>query len=142
MTPVLNCFEISFCNKCISLNNLNIYITICFILDLPDKPVDIIISALDGHQSKTLQHQSWFQQVVTWANQSKAPVLTVDPPTGGGAIFTKWSLSLCLPLNLGSNCGQVYLADLGFPPKLYQEVGILYKSPFGHKFVIPLHEKT
>ncbi|GAB1604723.1 enhancer of mRNA-decapping protein 3-like isoform X2, partial [Argonauta hians] len=110
--------------------------------DLPKFPVDIIVNSLDNHENMVLRDQSWYQSLVVWANSSKAPVLAIDPPQQGSLIHAKWSLSLCLPLNLKGNFGQVYLCDVGLPRKVMAHVGITYSSPFGHKFLIPLHAKT
>ncbi|KAF3854984.1 hypothetical protein F7725_023039 [Dissostichus mawsoni] len=76
-----------------------------------------------------------------WANQNRAPVLSLDPPGSGQgqAVEAKWSLSLCLPLSLAEGDGRVYLCDIGIPRQVFKEVGIKYICPFGCKFVIPLH---
>lgn len=109
--------------------------------DLPDTPVDLIINCLDCHENTFLMDQPWYRAAADWANQNRAPVLSLDPPVSGQghAVEAKWSLSLCLPLALGEGAGRVYLCDIGFPRQVFQEVGIKYLSPFGCKFVIPLH---
>ncbi|XP_061630791.1 enhancer of mRNA-decapping protein 3 isoform X2 [Phyllopteryx taeniolatus] len=111
------------------------------IKDLPDTPVDLIINCLDCHENTFLMDQPWYRAAADWANQNRAPVLSLDPPvTGQGlAVEAKWSLSLCLPLPLAEGAGRVYLCDIGIPRQVFQEVGIKYLSPFGCKFVIPLH---
>ncbi|KAF6716865.1 Enhancer of mRNA-decapping protein 3 [Oryzias melastigma] len=111
------------------------------IKDLPDTPVDLIINCLDCHENTFLMDQPWYRAAADWANQNRAPVLSLDPPVSGQghAVEAKWSLSLCLPLALGEGAGRVYLCDIGFPRQVFQEVGIKYLSPFGCKFVIPLH---
>nr|XP_036670617.1 enhancer of mRNA-decapping protein 3 [Drosophila suzukii] len=40
-----------------------------------------------------------------------------------------------------NNCGKLYLCNLGIPDKFYRDCGIKYKSPYGHKYVIPIHSK-
>ncbi|XP_030386188.1 enhancer of mRNA-decapping protein 3 [Scaptodrosophila lebanonensis] len=40
-----------------------------------------------------------------------------------------------------SNCGRLFLCNLGIPEKFYRDCGIKYKSPYGHKYVIPIHSK-
>lgn len=109
--------------------------------DLPDTPVDLIINCLDCHENTFLMDQPWYQAAADWANQNRAPVLSLDPPGSGQrqAVEAKWSLSLCLPLSLAEGAGRVYLCDIGIPRQVFQEVGIKYHSPFGCKFVIPLH---
>jgi len=106
---------------------------------LPSNPVDVIVSALDGDDADSSQ-DTWYQSLIAWANANKAPVLCIDPPSGHVSIVAKWSLAVALPLAYSGHCGQVYLCDLGLPARLFREAGLkTYKSPFPHKFVIPLH---
>jgi len=84
--------------------------------------------------------KSWYQTAVNWANENKAPVLALDPPLDGGGLTAKWCMSASLPLPFSEQCGQVYLSDLGIPRHVYEELGIVYHSPFSHKFVIPLYD--
>ncbi|MCI4380221.1 hypothetical protein PGIGA_G00237300 [Pangasianodon gigas] len=109
--------------------------------DLPDTPVDLVINCLDSHENTFLREQPWYQAAADWANQNRAPVLSIDPPVSGQeqAVEAKWSLCLGLPLPLPERAGRVYLCDIGVPRQVFQEVGIKYHSPFGCKFVIPLH---
>lgn len=109
--------------------------------DLPDTPVDLVINCLDSHENTFLRDQPWYRAAADWANQNRAPVLSIDPPVNGQeqAVEAKWSLSLGLPLPLPERAGRVYLCDIGLPRQVFQEVGIKYHSPFGCKFVIPLH---
>ncbi|XP_053573339.1 LOW QUALITY PROTEIN: enhancer of mRNA-decapping protein 3 [Bombina bombina] len=109
--------------------------------DLPECPVDLVINCLDCHENAFLRDQPWYRAAVDWANQNRAPVLSIDPPVSDQeqGIHAKWSLELGLPLALGEQAGRVYLCDIGIPQKVFREVGINYHSPFGCKFVIPLH---
>ncbi|XP_071393945.1 enhancer of mRNA-decapping protein 3-like [Centroberyx affinis] len=127
-------------------NELNLYSKtnskqVASIKDLPASPVDLVINCLDCHENPLLREQSWYQSAADWANQNRAPVLSIDPPVCGQhqAIEAKWTLSLGLPLPLAESEGRVYLCDIGIPKLVFQEVGISYHSPFGCKFVIPLH---
>lgn len=109
--------------------------------DLPTSPVDLVINCLDCPENAFLRDQPWYKAAVAWANQNRAPVLSIDPPVREveQGIDAKWSLALGLPLPLGEHAGRVYLCDVGIPQQVFQEVGISYHSPFGCKFVIPLH---
>ncbi|KAB0393778.1 hypothetical protein E2I00_004970, partial [Balaenoptera physalus] len=109
--------------------------------DLPTSPVDLVINCLDCPENAFLRDQPWYKAAVAWANQNRAPVLSIDPPVHEveQGIDAKWSLALGLPLPLGEHAGRVYLCDIGIPQQVFQEVGISYHSPFGCKFVIPLH---
>ncbi|XP_048828373.1 enhancer of mRNA-decapping protein 3 [Brienomyrus brachyistius] len=111
------------------------------IKDLPESPVDLVINCLDCHENAFLRDQPWYRAAADWANQNRAPVLSIDPPVSGQdqAVEAKWSLCLGLPLSLAEGAGRVYLCDIGLPQQIFQEVGISYHSPFGCKFVIPLH---
>lgn len=75
--------------------------------------------------------------LVRWANSSEAPVLSLDVPTGVNAddgkafvpaIIADATMTLALPksgLRSGSavsNVGELYLADIGVPSKLYEEL--------------------
>jgi hypothetical protein len=46
-----------------------------------------------------------------------------------------------LPLAHPPGAGKLYLANLGIPANIYKEAAIKYASPFGAKFVIPLHPR-
>ncbi|XP_004712092.1 enhancer of mRNA-decapping protein 3 [Echinops telfairi] len=109
--------------------------------DLPTSPVDLVINCLDCPENAFLRDQPWYKAAVAWANQNRAPVLSIDPSVHEveQGIDAKWSLALGLPLPLGDQAGRVYLCDIGIPQQVFQEVGINYHSPFGCKFVVPLH---
>ncbi|XP_028258031.1 enhancer of mRNA-decapping protein 3-like [Parambassis ranga] len=111
------------------------------IKDLPVSPVDLVIDCLDSHENPLLREQTWYQSAAEWANQNRATVLSIDPPVGKHhqTVEAKWTLSLGLPLPLAGKESRVYLCDIGIPKLVYQELGISYHSPFGCKFVIPLH---
>ena len=108
---------------------------------MQSSPVDIIVAALGSDTADMSSTRGWHQTAVSWVNENKAPVLALDPPLdGGGVLDIKWSMTGSLPLSYSKQCGQVYLSDLGIPREIYQEVGIVYHSPFINKFVIPLYD--
>ncbi|XP_015520678.1 enhancer of mRNA-decapping protein 3 [Neodiprion pinetum] len=81
--------------------------------------------------------------VATWANSNRAPVLAIEPPSAGTpGIMTKFSLLGGLPLSHSADNGRLYLCNLALPAKVFSDVGITYRSPFGPKFVIPLHSNS
>ncbi|KAI4786421.1 hypothetical protein KUCAC02_037126, partial [Chaenocephalus aceratus] len=104
-------------------------------------PVDLVINCLDHHENPLLREQSWYQAAALWANQNRAPVLSIDPAVGAvpQSVAAKWTLFLGLPLDVEQAESKVYLCDVGIPKRVFQEVGIGYHSPFGCRFVIPLH---
>lgn len=98
--------------------------------------VDLVIVSLceDGENVKL------FSNVSTWISGVKAPILALDPPAvGTPGLNAKFSLVPVLPLAHSPNNGKIYLCNLGFPAEIFSRVNIKYKSPFGPKFVIPLH---
>uniref|UniRef100_A0A1A8GK81 Enhancer of mRNA-decapping protein 3 n=1 Tax=Nothobranchius korthausae TaxID=1143690 RepID=A0A1A8GK81_9TELE len=109
--------------------------------DLPESPVDLVINCLDSHENPQLRDQNWYQSAADWANGNRAPVLSIDPPVRERpqTVEAKWTLSLGLPLAAAEDESRLYLCDIGIPRLVYSELGIDYHSPFGCKFVIPLH---
>lgn len=109
--------------------------------DLPMSPIDLVINCLDCHENLLLREQPWYRSAANWANQNRAPVLSIDPPVSeqDQTVEAKWTLSLGLPLPLVERESRLYLCDIGIPKLVFQEVGISYQSPFGCKFVVPLH---
>ncbi|XP_020277841.1 enhancer of mRNA-decapping protein 3 isoform X2 [Pseudomyrmex gracilis] len=97
--------------------------------------VDLILVALcDEDSPKTIT------PIARWANSNRAPVLAIEPPaTGTPGILSKFSLLGALPLSHSVDNGRLYLCNLALPNKVYTDVNITYKSPFGPKFVIPLY---
>lgn len=110
--------------------------------DIPSGAVDMIVNCMDNHENSFLKQQSWYQSHVRWVSQCRAPVFTIDPPIKESEIIPKWCLFPVLPLATSEITSQVYLCDIGLPRNVFKEVGITYRSPFGHKFTIPLHPKT
>lgn len=99
---------------------------------------DLIIVAL----CEDTEGPKSYPDVCDWANKNRAPILALDPPSvGTPGINPKYSLLPVLPLPHSANNGKLYLCNLGFPVEIFDQVGIKYKSPFGPKFVIPLHPK-
>jgi enhancer of mRNA-decapping protein 3 len=107
--------------------------------DLPTVAVDLIVLALADDLGSQL-HQARYRAAAEWANENRAPVLALDPPPAGTpGVDTKFSLVSVLPLAYSLDNGKLYLCNLAFPQQVFNEVGIKYSSPFGPKFVIPLH---
>ncbi|XP_031620146.1 enhancer of mRNA-decapping protein 3 [Contarinia nasturtii] len=81
------------------------------------------------------------KNVLKWITESRSPIMAIDPPASGIPMLTvKCSILPILPLeNISLTCGKLYLSNLAIPEKFYRDAGIIYKSPFAHKFVIPLH---
>ncbi|XP_012522645.2 enhancer of mRNA-decapping protein 3 [Monomorium pharaonis] len=100
--------------------------------------VDLILVALCDEDSPRM-----ITPIARWANSNRAPVLSIEPPaTGTPGILSKFSLLGALPLSHSIDNGRLYLCNLALPNKVYSDVGITYRSPFGPKFVIPLHSNN
>lgn len=110
--------------------------------DLPKGAVDIIITALEDQEMWSQDRcQPWHRSAMAWATASKAPVLAIDPPPHDPPLTTRMTVVSVLPLAHPPQAGKLYLANLGIPANIYKEAGIKFASPFGAKFVIPLHPR-
>ncbi|XP_058804145.1 enhancer of mRNA-decapping protein 3 [Phymastichus coffea] len=96
---------------------------------------DLIIVALYEEKSPRT-----ITPVAKWANNNRASILAIEPPSmGTPGIISKYSLVSGLPLSHCAENGRLYLCNLALPSRVFSDVGISYRSPFGPKFVIPLH---
>jgi len=112
--------------------------------DLPNgsaNTVDLIVTAMEDQEMWSQERcQPWHRAATSWAESNRAPVLAIDPPPHPPAFPVKMTLVGGLPLAHPPEAGQLYLANLGIPKNVYKEVGVSFSSPFGAKFVIPLHK--
>lgn len=66
--------------------------------------------------------------------------MAIDPPPHGlQGVGVKCAILPLLPLENIKLDGKLYLCNLSIPESIFKDAGISYKSPFGHKFIIPLH---
>lgn len=101
---------------------------------------DLVIMALAGHLQADVANSLEYGRAGSWASNKRASVLALDPPpVGTPGIITKFALAPTLPLTYTAQNGKIYLCNLGIPCVVFKEMGIRYRSPFGSKFVIPLH---
>lgn len=89
-------------------------------------------------------------EMIEWANDQTAPILSLDLPSGidattghapGGHIEADRTVTLALPKTglVNEVAGALFLADLGIPMETYRRAGIpLQGSPFRSGFRIPL----
>ncbi|MCF7806938.1 MAG: NAD(P)H-hydrate epimerase [Candidatus Marinimicrobia bacterium] len=112
------------------------------IIDPPDRPkksiVNLVIDGLIGYSLKG-DPRGLTAEMITWANHQTADILALDVPSGynttsGVASETVVeaiaTMTLALP-KLGLSAvtnkpfvGELYLADISVPPRLYKELGI------------------
>lgn len=104
--------------------------------ELPRSNVDLVIVALADESTTRLQNG-----ITSWANYSRVPLLAIDPPTNGTPdLVTRYSIVPVLPLAYSRDNGKIFLSNIGMPQQVFKKLGIRYRSPFGHKTVIALHE--
>lgn len=110
---------------------------------------DLIIDALIGYNLTSLP-QGAMAEVIDWANNSSAPILSLDVPSGidattgeapGIHIRPQWTMTLALPKTglVPEKTGDLWLADIGIPEEACRRIGIeCASSPFGNRFRVPL----
>ena len=109
---------------------------------------DIILNALIGYSLRGAPGGTT-ADLIGWANDHRAPVLSLDLPSGvdattgdtpGSVIRPERTLTLALPktgLN-DANAGEVILADIGIPAGVYRRMGLDYRNPFDCRFTVPV----
>ncbi len=118
---------------------------------VPGKTYDLIIDALIGNSLDSAPRGE-AAALIRWANASKAPILSLDVPSGvnattgetpGEYIRPRWTITLALPKTGLSPeiTGNLYLADLGIPPRVFQQVNLRYTNPFGGSFWVSLTKR-
>lgn len=110
--------------------------------ELP-KSVDVILLAMDDHEVLDQErYQPWHKAAILWSKRQSTSVVAIDPPSSDVAkaeLTLKASVLPGLPLWFGDNSfGNLYMANLGIPTKVYKDVGITFSSPFGAKPCIQL----
>ncbi len=109
---------------------------------------DLIIDALIGYSLKGAPRGKVLD-LVNWANNSGAEILSLDIPSGvdsssgespGSYIKATATMTLALPKQglLPQKTGELWLADIGIPAAVYQQMRIDYESPFEDKFRVKL----
>jgi NAD(P)H-hydrate epimerase len=105
---------------------------------------DIILDAIIGY-SLTGEPARNALKMIEWASGKSAFIISLDVPsginssTGAGAINhikPNATLTLALPKTGLSPVvsGELYLADIGIPDKVYNQLEISYDPPFGKDF--------
>uniref|UniRef100_A0A8D8YXZ2 Enhancer of mRNA-decapping protein 3 n=1 Tax=Cacopsylla melanoneura TaxID=428564 RepID=A0A8D8YXZ2_9HEMI len=107
--------------------------------DLPTDNIDLIISGLSSYECDSYVRRD----VINYINDQKVPILGLDPNKQGIGhnVSVKYSIISVLPISYSKCNGQLYLCNLALPNGVYKDLHIQYRSPFGAKFIIPLHRK-
>ena len=115
-------------------------------------PCDLIIDAVIGYGLRG-DPQGEARNLVELANSSKAPILSLDAPSGLDVTTGKLSsphirasatMTLALPkqgflaAEAQAVLGDLYLADISVPPALYEDLGLDVGPLFARDTVMPL----
>ncbi len=102
------------------------------------EPANLIVDGIIGY-SLSGNPTGNAAEMIRWANDNKAPVLSLDVPSGveattgeakEPAVHADATMTLALPKtglrtgNAKNHVGELYLADIGVPNALYQEMGL------------------
>lgn len=98
-------------------------------------PPDLVVDGVIGYSLKGAPRGT-AAELIRWANQSDAPILALDAPSGvdttTGTVFdpairATATMTLALPKEglrvpgVAAQVGELYLADISVPPELYAE---------------------
>ena len=123
----------------------------------PDEPNDagkliqraqVVVDALIGYSLKG-SPKGRTAELISLCNENAANVLSLDLPSGmnattgetpGVIVYPTRTLTLALPkIGLHQVDGDLYLADIGIPPEVYQSLGISFEPFFNGKYWIRLN---
>ena len=118
---------------------------------LIDTRPDLIVDALLGY-SLSGAPRGRAAELIEWADATKAPILALDLPSGldattgnvpGAVITPRWTMTVALPKTglLTERVGELYLADIGIPQAVYQRMKLPYRTPFDHRYRVPIKPK-
>ncbi len=109
---------------------------------------DVVIDAVIGYSLRDAP-RGRARDLISWANEAGAPILSLDVPSGVDAttgeapgVFARPRATLTLALPkvglVPERTGDLVLADIGIPGAVYDKLGVPYTSPFGDRFRVPL----
>lgn len=114
-----------------------------FETELPDERCDLIIDGLIGYSLRGTP-RGRAADLIGWANSVQSPTLSLDVPSGidgetGEArdpfVRATATLTLALPKSgfvepaASDRIGELYLADIGVPAELYEQLGLKLQDP-------------
>lgn len=116
------------------------------------EPADLIVDAMIGYGLNAAPREP-VAGLIEWANGSGVPILSLDVPSGvdattgetpGSYIQPTWTMTLALPKAglATARTGELFLADIGIPARIYRRLGLEYTSPFGNRLWARLDNKT
>jgi NAD(P)H-hydrate epimerase len=116
-------------------------------------PCDLLIDAVIGCGLRG-DPRGPARNLIQLANSNTAPILSLDTPSGvdsgSGSVFTPHvqavaTLTLALPKagfrqsQAAVACGELYLADIGVPAVLYEQMGLQVPVLFARDSIVHLH---
>jgi NAD(P)H-hydrate epimerase len=111
----------------------------------------VIVDALIGYGLRGAP-QGRTAELIALCNQHAARVLSLDVPSGlnattgespGPVVCPMRTLTLALPkTGLRHGPGELYLADIGIPPEVFQRLGLSFEPPFGKRYWVRLERVT
>lgn len=106
---------------------------------------DVVVDALIGYSLRGAS-RGRTAELIELCNQHAAQVLSLDVPSGlnattgetpGLVVRPDRTLTLALPkTGLASISGELYVADIGIPPEVYQPLGLLFEPFFEGRYWI------
>lgn len=116
--------------------------------ELQNENPDLIIDAIIGY-SLTGEPKGKTLELINWASQQLGIKLSLDVPSGVNSttgevaihhIKPDLTMTLALPKTglLPSITGELFLADIGIPAKVYEKLSFIYQSPFGDNYFVKL----
>lgn len=120
---------------------------------LVDSPADLIVDAVIGY-SLSGAPRGPAAELIGWANDTDAPIVSLDVPSeldastgeaSGSVLPVEYlratrTMTLALPKKglLPMRTGHLEVADIGIPEEVYRRLGIEYQSPFDGRYRVPL----
>jgi len=108
----------------------------------------VVVDALIGYSLKG-SPKGRTAELISLCNENAANVLSLDLPSGmnattgetpGVVVYPTRTLTLALPkIGLHQVDGDLYLADIGIPPEVYQSLGISFEPFFNGRYWIRLN---
>jgi NAD(P)H-hydrate epimerase len=111
----------------------------------------IIVDALIGYGLRGTP-RGRTAELIDLCNQYASRVLSLDVPSGldattgrtpGAAVRAERTLTLALPkTGLQHVEGELYLADIGIPPEVHQQLGLSFEPPFPKRYWVRLENQV
>jgi len=108
----------------------------------------VVVDALIGYSLKG-SPKGRTAELISLCNENATNVLSLDLPSGmnattgetpGVVVYPTRTLTLALPkIGLHQVDGDLYLADIGIPPEVYQSLGISFEPFFNGRYWIRLN---